>query len=111
MSTLRSILLLTLFFALTSLTPVAAMEPVVIPAQSAAELIDALGCRACHLLDKRGGNRGPALDGVGKRRDAAYLRLWLQWPQSLAKGTVMPAYDYLTPEQLETLLDFLQRLK
>jgi mono/diheme cytochrome c family protein len=112
MAALRAILLLTCILALTPPAPTqGAPEPVVIAAPTAAELVDALGCRGCHHLDRRGGERGPALDGVGKRYDAARLRLWLLWPQSLKPGTVMPAYDFLEPEQIALLVDFLQRQK
>lgn len=114
MTTIRT-LLLTLLLSLSPLSPLtpspAAAEVVVVSAPTATELVDALGCRGCHLLDQRGGGRGPALDKVGRRLDSARLRLWLLWPQSLKPGTAMPAYDFLTPEQVELLLDFLQRQK
>ncbi|HAD03676.1 MAG: hypothetical protein A2091_10450 [Desulfuromonadales bacterium GWD2_61_12] len=112
MATLHVILLLTLTLFLSPLmpTPVAA-EGVVIAAPTALELVDALGCRGCHLLDRRGGDRGPSLDKVGIRLDPARLRLWLLWPQSLKTGTAMPAFDFLAPEQIDLLLDFLQRQK
>ena len=104
--------LLTFFLALIPLMPnPVSAEAVVIAAPTAAELVDALGCRSCHFLDRSGGGRGPALDKVGKRLDPARLRLWLLWPQSLKPGTAMPAYDFLAPKQIDLLLDFLQRQK
>lgn len=112
MVALRASLLLTIVLAaLTPPSTTLAAEPLVIPAPTAVELVDALGCRGCHHLGRRGGGRGPALDGVGKRLDPARLRLWLSWPQSLVPGTAMPAYDFLEPEQIELLVDFLQRQK
>lgn len=112
MSALRVILLLicTLFLFPLMSTPVAS-EEVSIAAPTALELVDALGCRGCHLIARRGGDRGPALDKVGMRLDPARLRLWLLWPQSLKPGTAMPAFDFLTPEQIDLLLGFLQRQK
>lgn len=111
MTALRSILLLTIIY-FTPLTPAQAEgQPVVIAAPTAAELVDALGCRGCHLLDHRGGSHGPSLDKIGKRLDPASLRLRLLWPQSLKPGTAMPAYDYLEPEQIALLVDLLQRQK
>lgn len=110
MVALRPILLLTIILTLTPLAPTRAAA-VEIAAPQADELVDALGCRGCHRLDRRGGEHGPALDGVGKRYDGARLRLWLQWPQSLKPGTLMPAYDFLEPEQITLLVDFLQQQK
>jgi len=110
MVALRPILLLSIILTLTPLAPTQAAA-VEIAAPQATELVAALGCRGCHRLERRGGDRGPALDGVGKRFDGARLRLWLLWPQSLKPGTAMPAYDYLEPEQIALLVDFLQRQK
>ena len=34
-------------------------------------------CKSCHALGGKGGTVGPALDGVGKKYDTAYLTKWL----------------------------------
>jgi len=67
-------------------------------------------CSSCHSLSGKGGNVGPALDGVGKKYDEAYLAKWLKDPQAVKKGTAMPALP-LTDEQLQSLVVFLSSLK
>ena len=40
------------------------------------------GCAACHAIDKRGGNFGPDLTDVGRRRGLAFLRESLEKPDA-----------------------------
>lgn len=63
-------------------------------------------CAACHSYGGKGGNVGPALDGVGDRYTEADLRAWLADPQSVKPGTAMPNLG-LTPAQLDELTAFL----
>ncbi len=67
-------------------------------------------CIACHAMGGSGGTVGPALDGVGTRRDAAYLTSWLKDPQVIKPGTTMPKFP-LTDEQLSELVQFLAAQK
>lgn len=63
-------------------------------------------CTACHSLGGVGGTVGPALDGVGKKFDAAYFGKWLQDPAAVKPGTKMPKLP-LTAEQIQELTTFL----
>jgi nitric oxide reductase subunit C len=47
-------------------------------------------CVGCHAIGGRGGNAGPALDGVASRFDRARLDNWLRDPQAVKPGTAMP---------------------
>jgi nitric oxide reductase subunit C len=47
-------------------------------------------CVACHAVGGRGGNVGPALDGLASRMDPATLDRWLADPQAVKPGTAMP---------------------
>jgi nitric oxide reductase subunit C len=67
-------------------------------------------CVACHSLDGQGGQVGPALDGVGLRRDATYLNNWLQNPQAVKADAKMPKLP-LSKEDIEELVAFLSQLK
>ena len=67
-------------------------------------------CLACHSLGGQGGNVGPALDGVGARRDAAYITRWLENPQALKPDSKMPKLP-LTAAQIHELVAFLSQLK
>jgi nitric oxide reductase subunit C len=67
-------------------------------------------CVACHALAGKGGNVGPALDGVATRFDAKHLDDWLADPQKLKPGTAMPKLP-LTDAQRQELVQFLTRQK
>ncbi len=67
-------------------------------------------CLACHAVGGKGGNVGPALDGVGSRRDAKYLNQWLRDPQSLKPGALMPKLP-LSDADVEALVKYLSDLK
>lgn len=47
-------------------------------------------CVACHAVGGRGGNVGPALDGLASRMDPVTLDRWLADPQAVKPGTAMP---------------------
>jgi nitric oxide reductase subunit C len=67
-------------------------------------------CVACHSLAGEGGAVGPALDGVGARRDRAYLQQWLNDPHSVKADARMPKLP-LTTGQIDELVAFLSHLK
>ncbi len=67
-------------------------------------------CTACHSLGGKGGAVGPALDGVGSRRDAAYLDSWLKDPLIVKPGTLMPKLPLTDAERAE-LVGYLSQLK
>ena len=66
-------------------------------------------CVACHALGGRGGNVGPALDGVADRFDGAYLNRWLRDPASVRPQTAMPQLP-LSDTQVEELVTWLSTL-
>lgn len=67
-------------------------------------------CVACHTVAGRGGNVGPVLDGVGDRRDAAYLNRWLHDPGAVKRGALMPKLP-LTEAQIAELITYLSTLR
>jgi nitric oxide reductase subunit C len=67
-------------------------------------------CVVCHALGGIGGAVGPPLDGVGGRRDRAYLQQWLTDPQAVKADAKMPKLP-LTPGQIDELVAFLSHLK
>ncbi|MHB8170618.1 MAG: c-type cytochrome [Thermincolia bacterium] len=73
-------------------------------------IMEAQGCFRCHSLGGQGGTMGPLLDDVGKKRDKAWLKNFLQ---SSLKGNpqrTMPAAE-LTPAEIEALGEYLAGLK
>ena len=76
------------------------------------ELVDAQGCRSCHVIGGQGANVGPSLDGVGGRRGAAYIHSYIEDPRNLNPSATMPAFlPPLTHEQVEDVTQYLLTLR
>lgn len=73
---------------------------------SGEDLVKRLGCRGCHSLDGKGGDRGPAWDGVGQRLSPEAIRKQIVSPRGL-----MPNFAHLKPEELNALVQYLSGLK
>jgi ubiquinol-cytochrome c reductase cytochrome b subunit len=72
-----------------------------------AALVQSKQCRNCHALDRAGGLRGPALDGVATRLSRDQLIR-----QVIQGGGNMPAYGKnLTPAEVTALVAFMGTLK
>jgi mono/diheme cytochrome c family protein len=79
------------------------------------ELLNEMQCLACHRLGSQGQEVGPPFDGIGARRDAAYIRGSILDPAAeVATGYerfagVMPTNfgERLSAAQLEAIVDFL----
>ena len=67
-------------------------------------------CIACHQLNGQGGQVGPALDGVGSRLDAAFIKKWLSDPLAVKADTKMPKLP-LSESDIVELTAFLSQLK
>ncbi|MFO0722298.1 MAG: c-type cytochrome [Myxococcota bacterium] len=65
-------------------------------------------CVACHSLGGQGGAVGPALDGIGDRRDGDYIRRWLHDPTAIKPDSKMPKLP-LTEDQIQELSLFLSQ--
>jgi ubiquinol-cytochrome c reductase cytochrome b subunit len=67
---------------------------------AAAEVVRTLGtrCVACHLLDGEGGDTGPDLTRIGRRRDAAAIRRIITDANDEYGDSVMPVYGGRLPE-------------
>lgn len=66
-------------------------------------------CVPCHSLEGRGGNVGPALDGVADRVDAEFFPRWLREPNAVRAGTRMPRLP-LSDTQIDELSTWLRTL-
>lgn len=73
-------------------------------------------CSVCHSIGGRGNSRGP-LDGIGARLSADDIRQWIVNPQEMAARTgadrkpPMRGYPNLPPEDLDSLVAYLQALR
>lgn len=67
-------------------------------------------CVACHSIGGQGGNVGPALDGIGSKRDSAFLTAWLENPLALKADSKMPKLP-LSKAEISELTAFLSQMK
>lgn len=72
-----------------------------------AALFKANGCFDCHRVHGVGGDSGPALDNVGSRLNKDAIEKLIANPASTNPSAQMPAFDNLTPAELEQIADFL----
>ncbi len=75
-----------------------------------AALIQQEGCLDCHTLGGHGASKGPRLEWIGSRRDAAWIADYLVNPQKLAPGSEMPDYADLSPGQRQMIGEFITAL-
>ena len=75
------------------------------------EVYEAQGCSACHVLKGTGSAAGPDLTDVGARRDAEWLKRFIQDPAAVRTGSFMPPYGGLPAEELDALTMYLASLK
>ncbi len=69
-------------------------------------LVDRLGCQGCHSLNGKGGDRGPAWDGVGARLTPEAIQKQIISPRGR-----MPSFAQIRPKELEALVTYLSGLK
>ncbi|HLZ10556.1 MAG TPA: c-type cytochrome, partial [Chloroflexota bacterium] len=76
------------------------------------QLVQAQNCSSCHVIGGKGGNVGPPLDGVGTRRDPAYIHSYIENPANLNPAARMPAFlPPLSHDQIESVTRYLLTLK
>ena len=82
-------------------------------AEGGKQVFDAKKCIMCHSLGAQKGamaQLGGALDGVGGKRDAAWLKAFVVDPKSKNPEAKMPK-QVLSDQELADLVDYLLSLK
>ncbi|MGA7871425.1 MAG: c-type cytochrome [Candidatus Binatus sp.] len=74
------------------------------------ELFDGAGCIMCHSIGRRGGQVGPELTYIGRKRNAKDLARLLRDPEEALPGGKMPQLN-LTQQQTEALTAYLTTLR
>lgn len=70
-------------------------------------------CKVCHTLNGVSGPKakvGGELDGIGSKRDAAWLKSYLTDPKSVMPDAKMKKIK-MTPEQLDAMVEFMAAQK
>ena len=70
-------------------------------------------CKLCHSIAGEGGkqaDKGGPLDGVGSKRDAAWLEAYFRDPKSKIPDAKMPKLKY-TDDEMKELVDYMLSLK
>lgn len=67
-------------------------------------------CAFCHQLNGEGQTIGPALNGVGQRREAAWLTGHFREPAAFVEGSTMPPFALADPE-MEALVAYMLTLR
>ncbi len=78
---------------------------------SGADLVNRLGCLACHRAKGQSEGRAAPLDHVGARFSRAELAEIVTRPAAPDQRTKMPNYAYLRPRELQVLVEYLAALK
>jgi ubiquinol-cytochrome c reductase cytochrome b subunit len=96
---------------LLKLTPenAAKMEDVPDFALKGAALYQKNQCHVCHAVNGIGSRVAPALNGLNRRRDAAWVKGHFLDPQKFSKASTMPKYGF-TPAENQAITDYLLAL-
>lgn len=75
------------------------------------ELFDSVGCMGCHTVNGKGGAVGPNLsDEAGRGRSRQWLTTQIGNPKQNDPQSIMPAFNNLSNEKINDLVDYLMTL-
>ncbi len=80
-------------------------------AKKGQELFDTVGCMGCHMVHGKGGAVGPNLsDEADRGRSRQWLTTQIRNPKENDPGSIMPAFNNLSKENVSDLVDYLMTL-
>ncbi len=74
------------------------------------ETVKTVGCLTCHAVDGLGSDFAPALDSVGTKVTASYLRQWISDPKAYDADTTMPSLR-LSKNEIDNVVAYLMSLQ
>jgi ubiquinol-cytochrome c reductase cytochrome b subunit len=63
-------------------------------------------CASCHKVNGTGGQVGPSLNGLARRRSQDWVKKHFVQPKTLSPGTVMPPYHF-SSDEMEKIVSYL----
>jgi nitric oxide reductase subunit C len=75
-----------------------------------AALVAQENCLSCHALGEAGEHRGPRFEYIATRRDAAWITRYLDDPEAVTPGALMPRFDKLSESQRRAVAEFITSL-
>ncbi len=75
------------------------------------KLFETQGCSACHVVKGAGGLAGPDLTRIGSRRNAQWIKRFIQNPSAVNPGSSMPPFKNLSEQELSALASYLASLR
>jgi ubiquinol-cytochrome c reductase cytochrome b subunit len=74
-----------------------------------AQIYEARGCGACHMINGVGAKLGPPLNGVGTRRTREWIEQHFANPAALTPGSIMPPAKF-SPDEMQAIVAYLLSL-
>ncbi len=100
-----------LLLATPYLSVLVSASPPPSPDNSAAQLIESLGCRGCHQIQGYGGSLATDLTEVGSRMTVTEITAFLSAHPRSDENHMMPSYATLTADEREKLSTYLYSLR
>ncbi len=72
------------------------------------ELFHSEGCIGCHTFRGEGGEIGPDLTAVTRRRSDAWIRQQIRNSKGHNPDSRMPSFDYLSGRQINSIIKYLK---
>jgi mono/diheme cytochrome c family protein len=86
--------------------------PAIDPTTQTVATVFARHCIGCHVIDGEGGDEGPNLSTVGRKRDAAFLKQLIADPESVDPNAKMASFARrLSPAELDAIATYLASRK
>jgi cbb3-type cytochrome oxidase cytochrome c subunit len=74
-----------------------------------AQIYEAQGCGACHLVNGSGAKIGPPLNGLSQRRSPEWIEKHFADPNALSPGSMMPPAQF-SPADMQAIISYLTSL-
>ncbi len=71
----------------------------------------AQGCNECHQIHGTGGEAGPDLSNIGRKKSKVWIRRQITNSKSHFKNSFMPRYRGLSRKDMDALVNYLSSLK